>query len=212
MQIHLARIAPDAANALVKRIEYVLEQVHLSVRDWRKMVATLDQAVEGIRAQDGKRREKEESLAFLDWLRADNFTFLGMREYTYSGKGAEATVERGKGTGLGILSDPEVRVLRLGKDAVTTTPEIIEFLESPDYLIVTKANVKSVIHRRAYMDYVGIKRFDKHGDVIGELRIVGLFTSTAYTQGASQIPLLRSKVEKVVRHFGYAPDSHSARR
>ena len=211
MQIHLARVAPEIAKALIKRIESVLEQVHLSVRDWRKMVATLDQAVEGIRAQDARRREKEESLAFLDWLRADNFTFLGMREYTYSGKGADATVERGKGAGLGILSDPEVRVLRLGKDAVTTTPEIIEFLEGPDYLIVTKANVKSVIHRRAYMDYVGIKRFDKHGDVIGELRIVGLFTSTAYTQGASQIPLLRSKVEKVVRHFGYAPDSHSGK-
>jgi glutamate dehydrogenase len=61
--------------------------------------------------------------------------------------------------GSGILSDPDVRVLRLGKDAVTTTPEILAFLEGPDFLlIVTKANVKSVVHRRAYMDYVGVKR------------------------------------------------------
>lgn len=74
-----------------------------------------------------------------------------MREYTYSGKGGEATVERGKGRGLGILSNPDVRVLRQGKDAVLTTPEILAFLEGPDFLIVTKANVKSVVHRRAHM-------------------------------------------------------------
>ncbi len=38
-----------------------------------------------------------------------------MREYTYSGKGDDAVVERGKGRGLGILSNPDVRVLRQGK-------------------------------------------------------------------------------------------------
>ena len=71
--------------------------------------------------------------------------------------------------------------------------------------------MKSVIHRRAYMDYVGIKRFDDHGNVIGELRVVGLFTSTAYTQPALEIPLLRSKVEKVIRNFGYSAESHSGK-
>ncbi len=49
------------------------------------------------------------------------------------------------------LSDPDVLVLRQGKDKVTTTPEILQFLQGPEYLIVTKANVKSVVHRRAYM-------------------------------------------------------------
>ncbi|MFP3711217.1 NAD-glutamate dehydrogenase, partial [Paraburkholderia sp. SIMBA_009] len=85
-------------------------------------------------------------------LRNDNFTFLGMRDYTYSGKGKNAKIERGDGVGLGSLSDPDVRVLRLGKNAVTTTPEILAFLDGPDFLIVTKANVKSIVHRRAYMD------------------------------------------------------------
>lgn len=102
-------------------------------------------------------------------------------------------------------------MLRTGKDAVTTTPEILAFLDGPDFLIVTKANVKSIVHRRAYMDYVGVKRFDADGNVTGELRIVGLFTSTAYTSLASEIPLLRSKIEKVKEHFGFDPMSHSGR-
>jgi glutamate dehydrogenase len=130
-----------------------------------------------------------EALAFLRWLRDNNFTFLGMREFTYSGKGDKATRRTRQGQGLGILSDPDVRVLRSGKDSVLTTPEIRAFLHGPDFLIVTKANVKSVVHRRAYMDYIGVKRFDAKGNVTGELRIVGLFTSTAYTRSAAEDPL-----------------------
>lgn len=213
IQLHLAPLGAAQAAELVRRVEIVLGQVHVAIADWKPMLSLLDGAVEDLKAfQPGRRKaERYETLAFLEWLRRDNFTFLGMREYIYSGKGAEATVERGRGRGLGILSDPDVLVLRQGKDAVTTTPEILEFLQGPDFIIVTKANVKSVVHRRAYMDYIGIKRFDEHGNVTGELRVVGLFTSTAYTGQASQIPLLRRKIEKIVDHFGFDPASHSGR-
>ncbi|QRM53618.1 NAD-glutamate dehydrogenase [Sinorhizobium sp. BG8] len=213
IQIHIRELAPSEAALLAQRIEHVLTQVHLAVGDWQSMRDKLDAAVADIdRFGPVKRKaEKEEALAFLSWLRDNNFTFLGMRDYVYKGKGEKAAVERDEGAGLGILSDPDVRVLRFGKDAVTTTPEIIEFLEGPDFLIVTKANVKSVVHRRAYMDYVGVKRFDEDGNVVGELRIVGLFTSTAYTHTTSEIPLLRSKIAKVIDHFGYDPQSHSGK-
>lgn len=210
IEIHLPEMSAAEAAALTERVRNVLNQVHLAVDDWPAMLEKLDGARGDLERFAKEKAGKSEALAFLDWLRGNNFTFLGMREYSYSGKGANATVERG-GEGLGILSDPDVRVLRLGKDAVTTTPEILEFLEGPDFLIVTKANAKSVVHRRAYMDYIGLKRFDEKGKVIGELRIVGLFTSTAYTHAASQIPLLRSKVEHVVEHFGYDPKSHSGK-
>jgi glutamate dehydrogenase len=213
IQIHLSRLTPLEARSLSKRISDVLEQVHQAVHDWPAMTALLDQAMRELEEYNASRKksDRDEALAFLRWLRDNNFTFLGMREYTYSGKGERATVERGKGRGLGILSNPDVRVLRQGKDAVLTTPEILAFLEGPDFLIVTKANVKSVVHRRAHMDYIGIKRFDASGNVVGELRIVGLFTSTAYTRQASEIPLLRHKIEKIVDHFGYDPQSHSGK-
>ena len=210
IEIHLSELSPGEAASLVERMKTVLDQVHLAVDDWPAMLEKLGSTMADMERYAKDKPGKSEALAFLDWLRGNNFTFLGMREYTYSGKGEAATVERG-GEGLGILSDPDVRVLRLGKDAVTTTPEILEFLEGPDFLIVTKANVKSLVHRRAYMDYVGLKRFDEKGKVVGELRIVGLFTSTAYTHAAGQIPLLRSKVEAVVEHFGYDPKSHSGK-
>jgi glutamate dehydrogenase len=213
IQIHLAPLSAEQSADLLKRLKSVLEQVWLTVSDWKPMLAKVDTVIEELSAYSASRKkaDRDEAIAFLSWLRNENFTFLGMREYIYSGKGLDAKVERDKGAGLGILSDPDVRVLRTGKDAVTTSPEILAFLDGPDFLIVTKANVKSVVHRRAYMDYVGVKRFDDKGNVTGELRIVGLFTSTAYTAAADEIPLLRSKVERVKAHFGFDPMSHSGR-
>ncbi|MDE1991305.1 MAG: NAD-glutamate dehydrogenase, partial [Rhizobiaceae bacterium] len=214
IQLHLAPLTAAQAADLVKRLETVLEQTHLTVSDWKPMLARLDTVISELSTYEatGRRKaDRDEALAFLAWLRDGNFTFLGMREYVYSGRGNDAKVERDRGTGLGILSNPDVRVLRQGKDAVTTTPEILAFLDGPDFLIVTKANVKSIVHRRAYMDYVGVKRFDSEGNVTGELRIVGLYTSTAYTSAAAEVPLLRSKVQKVKDHFGFDPTSHSGR-
>ncbi len=213
IQLHISPLTATQASDLIKRIGAVVEQVRLTVSDWKPMVARLGTVIDELSSYPAGRRkaERDEAIAFLTWLRDANFTFLGMREYLYSGKGSSAKVERDKGTGLGILSNPDVLVLRTGKDAVTTTPEILAFLDGPDFLIVTKANVKSIVHRRAYMDYVGVKRFDADGNVTGELRIVGLFTSTAYTSLASDIPLLRSKIEKVKEHFGFDPMSHSGR-
>jgi glutamate dehydrogenase len=213
IQLHLAPLTTEQSVDLIQRLQHVLSHVKLAATDWKPMLNLLEKALSDLRDLSAGRSEAErdEAIAFLEWLRNNNFTFLGMREYVYSGDGAEATVERDKGSGLGILSDPNVLVLRQGQNHVTTTPEILAFLQGPDFLIVTKANVKSVVHRRAYMDYVGIKRFSPSGKVTGELRIVGLFTATAYTRSVNQIPLLRAKVEKVISYFDFDPRSHSGR-
>ena len=214
IQIHMPRLSETQAEDLKARVRHVLDQVRAAVSDWKAMLAMIDHSAADLVALDvDKATEpaRQEALAFIAWLRDNNFTFLGMREYVYTDDGKAAEVSRSSSEGLGILSDPDVLVLRLGKDQVTTTPEILDFLQGPDFLIVTKANVRSVIHRRTYMDYIGIKRFNSKGKVIGELRIVGLFTSTAYTRSVTKIPLLRSKVQAVVSEFGFDPESHSGK-
>ena len=71
--------------------------------------------------------------------------------------------------------------------------------------------MKSTVHRRVHMDYVGAKLYDDDGNLIGELRIVGLFASTAYTEPTSTIPFLRRKVASVLARAGYGSESHSGR-
>ncbi|MEW9805902.1 NAD-glutamate dehydrogenase [Mesorhizobium sp. ZMM04-5] len=212
IHIHVNALSSDEGAALEAGLAKVLTQVRAAVNDWKPMLARLDRAISEFRYHPVPldARAVDEAIAFLEWLRDDNFTFLGMREFRYSGSEKSGTLTRSASPGLGILSDPEVRVLRrAGGEA--TTPEIRAFLYGPDALIVTKANAKSVVHRRAYLDYVGIKIFDKKGALSGELRVVGLFTSTAYTRSVMKIPHLRSKAESVIRKSGFDPGDHSGK-
>ena len=61
------------------------------------------------------------------------------------------------------------------------------------------------------MDYIGIKQFDADGQVAGEHRFLGLYTSSAYTSDIRTIPLLRRKVATVIERSGYPEQSHAQR-
>ncbi|MBN9076359.1 MAG: NAD-glutamate dehydrogenase [Rhizobiales bacterium 65-79] len=213
IHVHVARLGDEAATALEKRLERILSQVRAAVHDWRAMLARLDQAILDYRYSD-THLDKDavtEAVAFLEWLRDNNFTFLGMREYRYAPSARGGGMERADKPGIGILGDPDVRILRRGGQELTTTPEIRAFLTGPEPLIVTKANTRSVVHRRNYLDYIGVKTFDGKGRLKGELRIVGLFTSTAYLRSVFSIPYLRSKADAVLRRSGFEAADHSGK-
>jgi glutamate dehydrogenase len=81
----------------------------------------------------------------------------------------------------------------------------------PHLLVLSKANSRSTVHRAAYMDYVGIKKFDADGNVIGERRFLGLYAASAYNHSVADIPILRDKLDYVMRALDYVPGSHSAK-
>jgi glutamate dehydrogenase len=213
IHVHVARLGAEAAASLAARLGQIVAQVRAAVGDWKKMLARIDRAIDGFRRPSVPldAAELAEGIAFLEWLRDDNFIFLGMREFAYVGGEKTGRLEVSDGEGLGILTDPGVLVLRRGTEAVTTTPEIRAFLHGPEPLIVTKANARSVVHRRAYLDYVGVKVFDASGKLSGELRIVGLFATTAYTGSVMDIPYLRSKVGAVIAASGFDAGDHSGK-
>ncbi|HEY1568669.1 MAG TPA: NAD-glutamate dehydrogenase, partial [Solirubrobacteraceae bacterium] len=82
---------------------------------------------------------------------------------------------------------------------------------SPHPLVLTKANSRATVHRPAYLDYIGVKQFAPDGTVLGERRFLGLYTTTAYKTSPRDIPLLRDKVERVLAHAAFPPDSHDAK-
>ncbi len=214
IHIHVTRIdSPEARAALKARLDKVLSDVRAVVSDFKPMQERLAEAIDTYKTTQipGSSDELWEAIHFLEWMENDNFIFLGMREYMFEGGVEEGELSPHEGTGLGLLSDPDVRVLRRGTEFVQITPEIREFLKKPEPLIIAKANVKSTVHRRVHMDYVGAKLYDDEGNMNGELRIVGLFASTAYTEPTSTIPFLRRKVASVLARAGYGSESHSGR-
>jgi glutamate dehydrogenase len=212
IHIHLDRIdTPEARDRLKTGLDRVYADVGLAVEDWAAMRGRITEVIQAYRSNPPPLPEDEvtEALQFLEWIAGDNFTLLGIRAYRFPG--GDAAADPIDGSGLGILRDPSVRVLRKNKEMVVTTPEIRAFLAKPQALIITKANVKSRVHRRVHLDYVGVKLFTPDGRLDGELRIVGLLTSNAYTGSARAIPYLRLKVARVARNIGFDPASYSGR-
>ncbi|HEY8452124.1 MAG TPA: NAD-glutamate dehydrogenase [Natronosporangium sp.] len=203
-------------------LQGVLTDVREAVEDWPKMrAAALAIADELATAQLGGPRppvpEKDitDSIALLRWLADDHFTFLGYREYELV-DGDEIDPKTGEpvkllvaklGTGLGILRSDR------------TTPRVLSTLSPEAYakalekrlLIITKANSRATVHRNAYLDYIGLKTFDSEGNVTGERRFVGLFTSAAYRGSVRDLPVVRRKVAEVMERSGLSPRSHSGK-
>ena len=140
------------------------------------------------------------------WLADGHFIFLGYRDYDLAKEGDEDVLLVVPGSGLGILR--ETSETKVSKSFATVTPEVRKLAHVPELLVLTKANSRATVHRPGYLDYVGVKRFDAKGQVLGEQRFLGLYTSTAYNSNPADIPLLRRKVKNVVTRAGFDPNGH----
>ncbi|AJC19337.1 NAD-glutamate dehydrogenase [Pandoraea pulmonicola] len=207
---------PERIQALADGLQRVLGDVRAAVDDWRAMQAAAHAAIESLAERaahtgvgEQERTEIDEAQAFLDWMLARHFTFLGYRDYELVERDGEHYLQGVAGTGLGVLRESR-------RDA--STPDItrlsqgaIGIVRASAPIFLTKANSRATVHRPGYLDYVGVKRFDAQGRVCGERRFLGLYTSTVYMVPAEEIPLVRRKVAEVIGRTGFLPNGHLAK-
>jgi glutamate dehydrogenase len=192
-------------DELRRSIESVLAQVRAAVEDWQKMRGQALALTQQLAEQPPPHVEPavvDETKAFLEWLADDAFTFLGYREYDLTDLEDDARLKVVEGTGLGILrGTPKTPTKKLSNRALALGRE-------QEILLLTKSNAASTVHRPAYLDYIGVKKYDENGQVSGEHRFLGLYTTSTYKSSPRSIPLLRGKVEGVLQHAGFPPASH----
>ena len=198
---------PERLAVLRAGVELVLEEVRAAVEDWAEMRAKTTALATELRRQapPAGPHELGEAQAFLSWLADEHFTFLGYREYMLSPGVESAELSAIDGSGLGILRGAS------RSRSKTLTGKALALARSPHPLVLTKANSRATVHRPAYLDYIGVKQFAPDGTVLGERRFLGLYTTTAYKTSPRDIPLLRDKVERVLGHAAFPPDSHDAK-
>jgi len=203
------RTQPAQLEALQRGLEQALGDVRAAVGDWPAMRQRLQEIIADAAHNFPRGEAAEEASAFLQWLAEDNFVLLGCRDYDLLTDQAESELHIRPGTGLGILRET-------GQDSRSASfaalaPELKTQASQPTLLTITKSNTRSRVHRPGYMDYVGVKVFDAHGRVVGERRLLGLLTSTAYHTNPLRIPLLRRKLESVTSRAGFLSKSHAAK-
>ncbi|WP_370620039.1 NAD-glutamate dehydrogenase [Mumia sp. Pv 4-285] len=200
----------DAAELVLEGVRRVLHDVELVNEDWHPMRSRAHEIVAELRADPPtgiRPEEAAEAAQLLAWLADDNFTFVGYRAYDLEGEVGDEHLRPVKGSGLGILRHERRESTRLNRLPKSSR----ERARERTVLVITKANSRSTVHRSSYLDYIGIKTFDAAGNVVGELRFLGLLASSAYTGSITRIPILDRKVDQVVSTLGYDPDSHAAK-
>ncbi len=203
----------SVVKTLEDDIRVCVEDLRLATDDFPAMLAKTDEIAAILRA-DARRSpdraaEINEVIAFLNWMRDGGFVFLGYREYDLS-DGADgrryAAVRRG--SGLGILRREDMSVAWEPIPIDELPVDIRSRALHSDVLLVSKTNSESRVHRRARMDYIGVKKLDGAGQVVGERRFLGLFTWQAYAENAVNIPILRQKLREILEGANVPEGSH----
>lgn len=192
MHLRVTRIADETQfSALQADLHRILANVRMAVEDWQPNLAQLHETA-GWYAKE----EYAEIRDFLTWLGNDDFVFLGSVGIEFTPAGDAKTIP---GSELGIVKTGDHA---FKPQSLPANARLIE---------VGKVNRISEIHRPVYLDYIAARTTDAQGRVVREQRFFGLFTSSVYYQSATLIPIIRQKIEAVLKRSGFAPASHSCK-
>ncbi len=202
------RLFEGDLGGLEKALRTVLTDVRRAVDDFHSIMDRINRMVELARQATGFYPEAEigEAIAFLQWLRDNNFVFLGYREYRLVDLDGQTAVQAVADTGLGILSGESRVAEPVPLDDLD--PEIAARYAKGDLLVITKTNRVSTVHRRVKLDYIGIRVIGPSGNSFGEARLLGLFTSKALMERSSHTPILRRKLFDLVATEDLIEGSH----
>jgi glutamate dehydrogenase len=201
-----SRLEGDALAEVQDAVRDVILAVTKVVEDFPAMTERVDDMITVARGGTARypRDEVHEVADFLEWLLKGNFVMLGAREYDFS----DDAIRLVEGSGLGILRDEERSAFCKPVPLSELPPGVRERATSGDLLLVAKTNAISPVHRHDRMDYVGVRRVSRTGDIVGELRLLGLFTSKAFAERASETPLLHRKLRQALDAEDLIEGSH----
>ncbi|MEQ1519137.1 MAG: NAD-glutamate dehydrogenase domain-containing protein, partial [Usitatibacteraceae bacterium] len=189
----------------------VLNDVRAAVEDFPAMKGKIAEMLAdmGGAAKAVPLAELDEARAFLSWTAENHFTFLGYRDYELAEKNGADILKIVAKSGLGILREPKLG--GVSQSFSELPPALRALARQPQLLVLTKANSRATVHRPGYLDYIGVKRFDENGHVIGERRMIGLYTSSTYHANPYDVPLLRRKISLLMERAGFPPTSHAGK-
>ncbi len=196
-------------EALAQQLKRVLEDVRLTVTGYQSMREQLERIDTELAAapKNVAAPTVTESRDFLRWLLDDHFIFMGYRCYDVEKLKNDYKLNPVRGSSLGLLRKDDATAESVVLSTLSPDAQKVA-LNNQEVVVLTKTRTLSTVHRPGQIDYIGIKRYNDKGDVIGEHRFLGLYASTVYNRSPRNIPVMRKKILEVVERSGLVPHSH----
>ena len=207
IHIQMNRQSDRTVLATLKlRIEAILNDVDLVVRDWQPMLQLTQGMIESLKALAVplQKEHVQSTCDFLDWIVDNHFTFLGYRKFVFDKDKTQLLPEAGSGLGILRGHDTQNKIRSLA----SMPSEAAQRMCSNEIMLITKTNTPSTIHRPVYTDRLWIKYFNADCDLVGVHELIGLYTAVAYNTNPCLIPHIRDKINAVMRQSKIKLDSH----
>lgn len=176
MIIYTKEYDHNFADSLKTQIVNLMEKVESTYKSWPEFLNTLDEI-------SLKLPKNSETHAFLQWIKDNNFTFLGYIKFNSDGNS-----------------------YNIGDAEICDSGKIVQKITTSNKLLLGQINKISPVHKNSYIDYVKIL-------IDGESHIfLGLYSSTIYYQSIENIPILRKKLESLLMNSGFAYGGYNAKK
>ncbi len=203
---------PAVLDDIQASLHEVLVDVRTAVADFESMREQVRHALEEVKAGCPPQVDPEdhkEAIAFLQWLLHDNFTLLGYDTYEVTVVDGDEHLEKVPGSELGVFRLDQPRYRERIRTDISVQGN--HYVLVPQLLAFAKSAYHARVHRPTYPDYISIDRYDDQGRVIGEHRLLGLFTATMYNESPRNVPILRRKLKAVMEAAGLNPKGHNGK-
>lgn len=206
MHIEINKIMQsNELSELSENVHLVINKVRACVLDWPEMLKTLNKTRDNLVDIGDKITHAKQKL-FINWLLDNNFTFLGYQYYSTKTAGRTKFLVPNKTTALGLYRSEDYL-----QDIDNIMSQDYQVEKQSDLMVITKLNARPRIHRGGTLDNIGILEANSDGQVIGEHRFVGLFTSAAINTRPWDIPYINDKVNGVIKRFKFDSSSHTGK-
>lgn len=194
---------PAVIADIEQHLHSILRELTFVVGDFPSMLdATLEMANNLLPGHDDS-ISCVDIKAFMHWLADNHLTFLGIQEYVLTQEQGQQVFVAKPDTALGVVRhDSTIDLMESNQP--------VQFPEKA--LLFSKSGTKARVHRPAYMDFIGVRQFNDKGELIGEFRLLGLYTSQVFNNSPRHFPIIATKIADVIRASRLDPSGHDGKR
>jgi len=195
--------SPINRSSILKELENIVMAIFSVVSCWKDMRSTIKNISSSLKIPQNADTYKTnaEVQKFLQWLLADNFILCGIAYMKHDG----AAFAEDKSKALGICQcDKHCDKFYDGflKDCHPSTEQYIA-------MEIKKSRYTSIVYKEACFDVVKLQDYNEAGRLLGEWEIYGIFTTKAYKEEVTKIPLIQTWIANILDKTKFLPHSYN---
>lgn len=202
------QIEPVDSKERLRRMQHeifsVLKSLFLAIDDFHAMVTMVREITAKLRGKPGS-EEVESARAFMDWLLDENYVFLGVARYSAE---ADGRMVRIQDSVSGVFHDPELLPVVFPGLMEEAESHLLPARDDARIVALDFSKNSSAIYHLDPIDYIVLRHWGEDGRFAGASLILGRFARGTFVQRAARIPILKEKIEAIIRESGALQNSH----